>query len=152
LSLLSQFAQDGNTSKVARGFKSKMEDYYEEYIHSVAGDIPSVKFKSFSSIFPDEDYNSRFTRLSETITALEIPPQFTSIIEMDTHLFGLIYAVVFEDKVIDVNRKDDLRGAIDAQIAAFRTDDAHKKAPSALKYLKARIDASITIYNNYLNA
>lgn len=66
-------------------------------------------------------------------------------------MFGLIYAVIFEDKVIDITRRAELIADIDAKIAEFKSVDAHKKAPSALKYLRARITISIEIYNNYLH-
>ncbi len=38
LSLLSQYKEDGNTGRIARGYKQRMETYYEEYIYSVAGE------------------------------------------------------------------------------------------------------------------
>jgi uncharacterized protein with ParB-like and HNH nuclease domain len=56
LALLSQFAKDGNANQVAAGFKSKMEDYYEEYIYSVAGDHSSPKYKAFTDLFPDGNF------------------------------------------------------------------------------------------------
>lgn len=151
LALLSQYDEDGNTSKVARGFKSKMEDYYEEYIYSVVGENNSAKFRDFLAIFPEGNYQSRFERLGQIMTTLEIPTQFTSIIEMDTFLFGLIYLIVFKDQTIDLTKKVELGQEVDSKIALFKSDEAHKKAPSALKYLKARIDESINIYKKYIN-
>lgn len=152
LAILSHYAKDGNSDNVAGGFKSRMEEYYEDYIYSVAGDDePSNKFKPFSEVFPDGNFRPRFDRLDQTISDLEIPTQFTSIIEMDTYLFGLIYAIIFEDKTVDVARRPDLFADIQAKIAEFKDVEAHKKAPSALKYLRARITSSIEIYNSYLN-
>ena len=151
LALLSQYAKEVNAIHVAAGFKSKMEDYYEEYIYSVVGEEPSTKYKPFSEIFIDGDFSTRFERLNTTITALDIPAQFTSIIEMDTYLFGLIYSIIFEDKTIDVAKRADLIADIDVKIAEFKSVDAHKKAPSALKYLRDRITSSIGIYNHYLH-
>jgi hypothetical protein len=151
LALLSQYAKEGNANQVAAGFKSKMEDYYEEYIYSVAGEEPSTKYRPFSEVFLEGNFQPRFERLDQTIIELNIPAQFTSIIEMDTYMFGLIYAVIFEDKVIDITRRAELIADIDAKIAEFKSVDAHKKAPSALKYLRARITISIEIYNNYLH-
>ncbi|MCX2479334.1 DUF262 domain-containing protein [Pedobacter sp. MC2016-15] len=151
LAYLSQYVKEGSTSRVGRGFKSKMEDYYEEYIFSVAGDTASPKFTEFTTIFPEGNYNQRFERLEQTINDLDIPKQFASIIEMDTFLFGLIYSIVFQDKVVDAAQNSNLRNDIDAKIIEFKADEGHRKAPSALKYLRARIDASIEIYNKYLN-
>jgi hypothetical protein len=151
LSLLSQYAKDGNSDKVARGYKPKMEKYYEQYIYSVVGENISPMFKDFSAIFPDNNYKLRFERLEQAIELLGIPKQFNSIIEMDMYLFGLIYTVIFEDKTIDETRKDELRARLETKTTEFRAQDGHKKAPSALKYLKDRINSSISIYNNYIN-
>ena len=82
---------------------------------------------------------------------MNIPAQFTSIIEMDTYFFGLVYSVIFEDKAIDIAKRTELIADVEAKIAEFKRLDAHKKAPSALKYLRARITSSIQIYNDYLN-
>ncbi|HET6254033.1 MAG TPA: DUF262 domain-containing protein [Puia sp.] len=151
LALLSQYEMNGNANSVAAGFKSKMEDYYEEYIYSVAGDEPSAKFKPFAEVFPDGNFQSRFERLDQAITELTIPLQFTSIIEMDTYLFGLIYAIIFENKVIDVTRQAELIVDVNEKITEFKNVGAHKKAPSSFKYLRARMTSSIEIYNNYIN-
>jgi hypothetical protein len=151
LALLSQFAKDGNANQVAAGFKSKMEDYYEEYIYSIAGDHPSPKYKAFTDLFPDGNFQDRFNTLDQTIAAIHVPAQFTSIIEMDTYLFGLVYTIIFENKTVDVARRESLVSDIEAKISEFKSVDAHKKAPGALKYLRERITSSISIYNSYLN-
>lgn len=151
LSLLAQYAKDGNGNKVARGFKPKMESYYEDYIYTVVGEKESHLFKDFSSTFPDGDYQSRFERLRLTIHDLETPSQFPSIIDMDVYFFGLIYEVVFENRSIDISKKLEIQAEIDAKIAEFKANDGHKRAPSALKYLKARITSSIEIYSKYIN-
>lgn len=151
LALLSQYAKDGNSNRVARGYKPRMEKYYEEYIYSVVGEATSQLFKDFDTIFADGNYNSRFERLEQTINSLEIPKQYTSIIEMDINLFGLIYFIVFEDKSIDVTKGPELLQKLDAKITELKLDEGHKKAPSALKYLKVRIDSSISIYREYIN-
>jgi hypothetical protein len=151
LALLSQYAKDGNSGRVARGYKPKMEKYYEEYIYSMVGENPSPLFREFRVIFPDGNFAQRYERLRSTIDALEIPKDFNSIIETDMNLFGLIYSIIFEDRSIDQARKDELRAELNAKIAEFRSDEGHKRAPSALKYLKQRIDSSVGIYNQYVN-
>jgi uncharacterized protein with ParB-like and HNH nuclease domain len=151
LALLSQYAKYSSSVNIARGFRYQMENYYEQYIYSVVGEASSTLFKPFAEIFPDGNYQTSFQRLEQTLIDLNIPKQFTSIIETDMYLFGCIYNVVFEKKSIDVTKGAELREEIDSQIAAFKTDEGHKKTPNALKYLKARIDASIGIYKKYLN-
>ena len=150
LALLSQYAKDGNSNHVARGYKPKMEKYYEEYIYSVVGEHPSLLFKDFLTIFPDSNYQPRLLRLDQTIRNLNIPNQFTSIIEMDMYFFGLIYLILFEDKSIDTTRREELINDLQTATAAFKDDPGHKKAPSALKYLKSRMDESITMYRRLI--
>lgn len=151
LSLLAQYAKDGNGNKVARGFKPKMESYYEDFIYSVVGEKESPLFKAFPEIFPDGDYNTRFINLTNAIQQLEIPAQYPSIIDMDVYFFGLIYIIVFENKTLDITRGEELRLELDNKITEFKANDGHKKAPGALKYLKERITSSIEIYNKYTN-
>jgi len=150
LAFLSQYALQGSTS-IARGYKSALEEYYELYIRNVVGESNPQWFKPFEDIFEDADYRTRFQELTSTLTLLEVQEEFTSIIEMDTYMFGLIYTIIFENKKIDVRNKDNIRNEINQEIIRFKDDEKHKRAPNALKYLKARIDTSIEIYQNYTN-
>ncbi len=151
LSLLSQYKKDENTSRIARGYKPQMEKYYEEYIYSVVGEDASSMFPDFLTIFPNSEYKPRFELLDQTINSLEIPKNYSSIIDMDVYLFGLIYLIVFENKTINVEEKANLQTALANKVIEFKNDASHTKAPSALKYLKSRIDASVEIYRNYEN-
>jgi uncharacterized protein with ParB-like and HNH nuclease domain len=151
LSLLSQYKEDGNTNRIARGYKQRMETYYEEYIYSVVGENSSSLFIDFLSVFPNKVFQPRFQRLAEAIAALELPTQFTSIIEIDVHFFGLINAIVFEDKVINDLDKIELKQQLNAKIEQFRADGPHAKSPAALKYLKSRIESSVEIYQQHIN-
>lgn len=151
LALLSQYAINDNGENIARGFKPKMEKYYEEYIYSVVGEHPSVLFKEFTEIFPQGVYNERFERLNVTIHALDVPKQFNSIIEADIYLFGLIYCVLFKNQNIDIARKAELNNELQEVVSDFRDEPGHRRAPSALKYLRARMDRSIEIYDQYTN-
>jgi hypothetical protein len=152
MALLSQYAMNDNGVGIARGFKPKMEKYYEEYIYSVVGENQSTMFKEFTDIFPQGEYHDRFDRLNTTIHELDIPKQFNSIIETDVYLFGLIYCILFENKTFDIARKADLKAELQEAIRVFRDEEpGHKRAPSALKYLRARMDRSIEIYDQYTN-
>lgn len=151
LSLLSQYRKDGNSNKIARGYKPQMEKYYEEYIYSAVGENSSTMFPDFLSVFPNKEFKERFENLNQIIASLEIPKEFTSIIDMDIFLFGLIYSVVFENKTIKAEEKESLKVELAAKIAEFKDDDSHTKTPGALKYLKLRIDSSIDIYKKYEN-
>jgi len=151
LSLLSQYRKDGNSNRIARGYKPQMEKYYEEYIYSVVGENSSLMFPDFSTVFPNKEFKARFESLEQTIDSLVIPKEYTSIIDMDVYLFGLIYSIVFENKSVKVDEKENLKAALAGKIAEFKNDGSHTKVPGALKYLKLRIDASIDIYKNYEN-
>ena len=151
LSLLSQYRKDGGTYRIARGYKPQMEKYYEEYIYSVVGENASPMFPDFSTIFPNKEFKARFEKLEQAINSLEIPKEYSSIIDMDVFLFGLIYSIVFEDKSIIAAKKDDLKTKLVRKIAEFKNDPSHARAPGALKYLKSRIDASVQIYKKYEN-
>ncbi len=150
LALLSQYAKDLNTIKIARGKKSTIEKYYEEYIYSVVGEETSNIFKDFQLIFQNtKDYETRYSKLNTLLEELKIPYSYNSIIDMDLYLFGLIYEVVFEDNSIDVSKKSELNSDLQNKIGELKSSDTHKKTPSALKYLKLRIASSIEIYSKY---
>lgn len=148
LSLLSQYHKDGSEGSIARSYKPKMENYYEEYVYSVVADS-DTKYGKFSTIFPNREYSTRFSNLQNALTSLEIKKEFPSIIDLDMYFFGLTYIIVFENKTIDFTKKEDLKNEIETKILVFKTDSSHTKAPSNLGYLRARIRSSIEIYEKY---
>src|SRR5690606_19759580 len=81
LAMLSQYKKDGNTDSIAKGYKSRMEEYYEQYIYSVVGENSLPMFVDFATAFPDKVYKYRFQRLAMAIAELEIPTEFPSIID-----------------------------------------------------------------------
>ena len=152
LSLLSQYRKDNNNAyNIAKYFsgKGRMEDYYEEFIYSIVGEKDSNRFVDFDEIFPDQSFMERFNLLNTNVDLLEIPKQYSSIIESDTYLFGLIYEIVFENKKINDARKIGLKEELDEKIKIFKEDLSHKKSPAALKHLRNRISSSIEIYKKY---
>lgn len=158
LSLLSQYKKDGRANRLAFGYSGTkksygtMEKYYENYIYSVVGEDTSNLFADFTTIFPDNDYQSRFTNLKNTINDLIDNKEFPSIIDLDMHLFGLVYKIVFENKRIDLSRKTDLVNELNTKIRELKTNNAHTKSPSNLNHLKKRVESSIEIYNKYEEA
>ena len=148
LSLLSQFNKDKSANNIARSYKPQMEKYYEEYIYSVIADS-ETKYGKFTDIFPDKKYDERFLKLQQSLNLLEIPKQFSSIIDLDMYFFGHIYTVVFENKTIESGEKENLKKDIENQISEFKLDNSHTKAPSNLGNLRSRISSSIEIYENY---
>lgn len=151
LSLLSQYKKDNNANRIARYFsgKGKMEEYYEEFIYLIVGEKSSSRFASFIEIFPDNNYQMRFDLLKRNIDLLEIPKQNTSIIDSDVFLFGLLYITIFENKEVEVTKKDEIKRLLDKQISKFKNDPSHAKSPAALKHLRNRIATSINIYQRF---
>lgn len=148
LSLLSQYHNDGSEGSIARSYKPKMENYYEEYVYSVVADS-DVKYGKFSAIFPKREFSTRFSNLRQSLISLEIKKEFPSIIDLDMYFFGLTYIIVFENKTIDFTKKVDVKNEIEGKIALFKSDPSHTKAPSNLGHLRERISSSIEIYKKY---
>jgi len=154
MSLLSQYKKDGHSNHIAKGYASKarMESYYEKYIYSITGDNDTQLFVDFLTIFPNKEYKDKFSTLVKSIEELDLPnQQFTTIIELDTFLFGLIYYTLFENKEIALSKKVPLLKQLEAASHSFKNHYAHTKAPSALKYLKERIEKSIEIFEKYVS-
>lgn len=149
LSLLFQYQKDGAVNKVARGYKLIMESYYENFISAVINNSATGMFVQFTDVFPDNRFEEPFNKLKEAIDTLDIPKNYTSIIDMDVYLFGLIYIILFEKKEIDIARKDQLKSSLVSLLSEFRENISHIKSPSALKYLRERMNQSILIYKNY---
>lgn len=135
LSLLSQYKKTPNPQLIAQGYKSDMEKYYEEYIYSVVGTNNSQIFDDFSTNFPDSNYTPRLVLLETAINTLDIPKQYSSIIEADMYLLGLIYTVVFKGYEIDSTRKGSLLDEIKSKSEDFQGNASHKKSPAAMKHL-----------------
>jgi uncharacterized protein with ParB-like and HNH nuclease domain len=148
LSLLSQYNTDNSDGSVARGYKQRMEKYYEEYIYSVVDDQNS-KYGKFSTIFPDRKYDERFSNLKDALASIEIPKTFNSIIDLDLYFFGLTYVTILLNKKINAAKKETMKQEIETAIQQLKKDPAHIKAPSHLKYLRMRITSSITICEKY---
>jgi bifunctional DNA-binding transcriptional regulator/antitoxin component of YhaV-PrlF toxin-antitoxin module len=148
LSLLSQYNKDKSANYVARSYKPQMEKYYEEYVYSAIADIDS-KYGKFSDNFPSKNYKTQFLSLQKHLTSLDIPKQFSSIIDLDMYLCGLIFKIVFENKTIDETQKSALKQELEGKITEFKANASHTKAPSNLGHLRSRIATSIEIYENY---
>jgi uncharacterized protein with ParB-like and HNH nuclease domain len=148
LSLLSQYKNDGGADGLARSYKPKMEQYYEEYIYSSINDSDS-RYGRFSEIFPGKKYSTRLESLQRALDQINVGEKMPSIIDLDMYFFGLVFAIVFEGKALEVDKIDDLKRSIDLKIAEFKKDLQHIRSPGHLKYLRSRVDESIKIYKKY---
>lgn len=150
LSLLSEYKKAQTERNVGRGFSGNMEQYYENYIYSVVNAEKDNTFEPFETIFPDNKYDNDLKRLTQTISDLQIPKSYASIINMDIYFFGLIYYTLFMHKTVKSTEKAKLKEDIENKIAELKVDNGHAQSPAKFKYLRKRIGDSITIYHKYL--
>ncbi|WP_339890484.1 DUF262 domain-containing protein [uncultured Alteromonas sp.] len=151
LALLSQYHNDGDPSKVARGYKQKMEKLYEGYIFSAINGETSNIYGTFLNIFPDKEYKVYLEQLEKTLTEIGLLKKYNSIIELDAYLFGIIYHTLFKKKQIDTSKKEQLIAELDRKITQYKKDPSHLKSPNNLGQLRQRISDSIAIYRKYTN-
>jgi len=149
LSLLSQYNRTQSVEKLASGYGSKMEKFYEEYIYSVVSGDNSYTYGSFMKIFPDKKFAIELLKLSNTINDLNLSKEYTSIIDLDIYFFGLIYQIVFKKKSINNLHKDELIRDIKDVISTLRNDDTYSRNPNNLTNLRNRIKTSLEIYERY---
>lgn len=152
ISIISQYANDSNVNNIAKGTQGKLEKYYIEYIYSVINDTKSDRFGQFSQIFLNELWKSRFDNLKNCLKLIvEDKHNFDSIIYLDVVMFGLVYFVVFKDKTLNQENLEKLRSELRIKADKFKKDISHSKAPNSLKYIKQRVNASITIYEEFID-
>ena len=94
----------------------------------------------------------RSERLCQAYKDLELPKSFSSIINADVHLMGLIYLIMFEGEQFDVGRKNDLKEELDAKAESYKKIQSHKKSPATLTYIRTRMRESVEIYRKYILA
>lgn len=151
LSLLSQYNHTQAIWKVARGYKPKMEKFYEEYIYSAISNESSDMYGKFVDIFPNKQFQKELSNLEISLEELNLFKEYPSIIDLDVYFFGLIYQIVFWKKDIEFSNKDNLVQELEAEIKVFKQDSFHTKSPNNLGYLRNRISRSIEIYGKYIN-
>ncbi|GAO29129.1 GmrSD restriction endonuclease domain-containing protein [Geofilum rubicundum] len=151
LSLLANFHKDGNANRVARGYKPKMEKFYEEYIYASINNLDSETYGKLTNIIPNKDYVEQLSMLHDLIEQLNIPKESPSIIDLDIYLFGLIYIVIFKQRKVDIDKKEELMEKLVEKISQYKNSYSHKRSPNNLGHLRARITDSVTIYNQYLS-
>lgn len=150
MSLLTQYHVTNRFSSVAYGYRFKMEKYYEEYIYSVVGEIPSDKFGDFTHLFANKSYTNEINKLSTYIDQLRLKDIYSSIINMDMFFMGLIYHVVILKHELNIDNTEEFRSIVQSKIDEYKNDRYHSRNPAALIHLKARMESSINIYNRYI--
>lgn len=150
IALLSQYEKDGRVNRLAQSYKPRMEKYYEEYIYSVVKDSDDSMFAQFSTIFPNKEYAPRIAKLQAALQGLDYEHlHFTSIIDADVYMLGLIYNTVIKGKGADMTRKDDLMNELQSKITSLKAEPGHRASPSLLKHMRNRVEQSVSIFNRY---
>lgn len=150
MALLSQYKKDGRFNRLAQSYKPRMEKYYEEYIYAVVKDSADSMFAQFSTVFPNKVFAPRIAKLQAALQGLEYDQlHFTSIIDADVYMLGLIYHTMVEGKDIDLTKKDEIKNVLQRKIAAYKRDDSHRGSPSLLKHMRSRVEYSVTTFNRY---
>lgn len=91
LAMLSQRYKDGDSRRVARGFKTHIEDYYELFLNSAVRDADNTIFKKFSDVFTDRNYELQMNTLRRNCNVLRLDNKmYSSIIDADIEWFGLV--------------------------------------------------------------
>lgn len=164
LAMLSQFVNGENEKKVMVGYSaySSRESYYADYVSylvNVEQDYRKDKFDSFkmAETFPNNEWKQRFTEVKAFLErnkkqlGLELKYNaFTSWIDADYWLFGLLYYLVFNGKKL--SKENELIAEINKEILAKRSlpkDDDYSKNPNRLGNLRDRMKLSIDIYKRY---
>lgn len=165
LSILSQYSIDKNADKVLVGYSaySARENFYADYVSYVVG-IEQIsrpeKFTDFDfkTIFPKDCWQLRYDKIRASINILLDKmgleskggrKMFTSWIDADYWLLGLLYIILFEGKDIDINN-DVLKEDITNAISIKKSNSEYAKSPNRLGHLRERITESIRIYNKYI--
>lgn len=164
LAMLSQFVYGENEKKVMVGYSaySSREAYYADYVSylvNVEQDDRKDKFDSFQmkEIFPNNEWKLRFMEVRSFLErnkeqfGLDLKYNaFTSWIDADYWLFGLLYYVVFKGKKL--SKEKDLIAEVKKAIKEKRglpKEDDYSKNPNRLGNLRDRMKKSIDIYEHY---
>lgn len=174
LSILSQYKKEHGYRNLCRGYggkREKLEEYYENYITFIINSDTSESsdFIGYKDMFGsdresrghEQPHDRIFNNLEQFIRDTPLwTREFDSIIDCDLYYFGLIYFMVFENKVIDLQRWETLAEKIESQIKKYKAPDEypsgiffsyHQKNPSALKYIRERVAKSLEIYKEFVN-
>ena len=151
LALLSVFhASGGFYYKVGRGYGRKLEVYYEMFIQSVVSDEYQELFGNFSRVFPGKRYMPYIESLKQTAEALGWLRHYEPIIDLDVYFMGLMSQVLFRKKQIVTTKRDEIRDNLEKAIRGFKDNYKHRQSPASLKYIQARMQKSIEIYEEYV--
>jgi hypothetical protein len=163
LSILSQYKINNGSESVMLGYSAykSRESYYADYVSYLLNldqESRVNKFDGFKMniVFPEKCWKERFNTLRNTINYikenfnLNEKGAFSSWIDADYWLFGLIYQIVFEGKSLNHDITS-LCSDLNNKIQEKRTDGSYSRIPNGLGNLRSRLAESINIYKDYVH-
>lgn len=134
-----------------KGYKTKSEIYYEIFISdTVNPDSASGIFKNINDIIPKAEIEAKMNELKAEWIKLSMPQRLSSIIDVYIYMLGLIYWVLIKKRQLNNEKIAELKVKLEDKIRNFRNNLSHTKSPASLKYLRERINTSVTVFKNYL--
>ena len=162
LACLSQYSIDEDKNKVMKWYSSfaSRESFHADYVSYLMGldqEAHNDKFNGFAmdTTFPNDCWAERLTTLHDAVNELKASMNlnednaFTSWIDADYWLFGLIYQILFNGKSL-VEEKAELIEKVKNKIQTKRADASYSKSPNRLGNLRDRLSDSITIFSEYV--
>ena len=154
VSISSQYAKELKIQNIMKQYAprgGKDEDYYAMYIADAINNPQISIFKSFSEIFPENNYTSRLERLTNTLNQLALPQKYSSIVDVDITFFGLIFYILIQNNEIDITKKDTLRNELASKINTYKDGKGnYERSPNLLKNIRKRFKDSIDLYQNFI--
>ncbi|MBR1775024.1 MAG: DUF262 domain-containing protein [Bacteroidales bacterium] len=164
LSILSQYSITEEANKTLVGYSSynSRESFYVDYVSYIVGLEQEFRYDKFDKFifddkFPNDCWKERYDKLRKEIQSLKnafklSKNAFTSWIDADYWLFGLIYCIVFKNK--QISNKEGLIAEISKEIDEKRdtknwNNYSYQRSPNLLGNLRNRLDKSIKIYEKY---
>lgn len=164
LAVLSQYTilDDKSKDKVLKLYSaySSRESFYSDYVSYIVGvEQESNKNKfdgfSFETTFPNECWKQRFIELHKEIMTLapnmglNKDNAFTSWIDADYWLFGLIYFIVFCGKKLEADTTLLIK-ELSEEISSKRSDSVYSKSPNRLGNVRSRLLKSLEIVKKHV--
>ena len=162
LACLSQYSIHENKNEVMKWYSSysSRESFHADYVSYLMGldqESNGNKFNEFNmnTTFPGNCWAQRFEILKDAVA--ELKPNmglndknaFTSWIDADYWLFGLIYQIVFKGQTL-VADKAALIESMGKEISRKKRDAVYSKSPNRLGNLRERMESSINLIGRYV--
>lgn len=166
LSTLSQYKVNGNTDSILKYYSaySSRESYFADYVSYILHLDQEDRYDKFNGfefdeVFIKDSWRERYNNLKDSVERMkngwdletkDNKSAFLSWIDADYWLYGLIYYIVFEGKILN-DEIDQLFIKVKKAIKSKKYDPVYSKTPNGLTNLRNRIHDSIKIYRSYVH-